>query len=410
MPRKVKLLFDMEQLSVSGGKGTGVVRVADVLLKGLLSSKYIDVFPLVTTKRGNILQYLENAGLADLKSKIIQMPKLRKTCKKDNCYKTLLSKILTTFYNHRYKKLLTDFDAYLSVFSPISPIIYESKLKTYAIVHDLIPIKFPYFCDAKFAKKYAQWIKDLDASTIFCVSEATKKDLLLYRPDLAAKEINVTYLGAEQKFAPVDGIKERNNLKRKYNIKTKKYFLAVSELSPRKNFVHLLNSFVTFFSQEKAKDISLVLAGPCRCGYNELSQNIKAAKVAKTKIVQTGFVDDEDMAALYSGAEAFIYPSLYEGFGLPVLEAMQCGTPVICANNSSLPEVGGKAAIYINGTDEAETAKALQKIYSNEKLRQTLIRKAKLQAKKFSWNKFINQIEKILLKDINNGKKNKSSL
>lgn len=174
-------------------------------------------------------------------------------------------------------------------------------------------------------------------------------------------------------------------------------------MSPRKNFVHLFRSFVKFLNQEKAKDISLVLSGPCRSGYNELDDNVRNAKVSKTKIVQTGYVDDADMAALYSGAEAFIYPSLYEGFGLPVLEAMQCGAPVICANNSSLPEVGGKAAVYIGGKDETETSQALQKIYADARLRQILSHKSIRQAKKFSWKKFVNEIQSIILRRVGNG-------
>lgn len=117
--------------------------------------------------------------------------------------------------------------------------------------------------------------------------------------------------------------------------------------------------------------------------------------------MQTGFVADEDMPVLYSGAAVFVYPSLYEGFGLPVLEAMQCGTPVVCTDNSSLPEVGGEAACYISGHDVAETAVLLEQICFDESLRRRLSEKSIKQAQNFSWNKFINKVTKIILEKTN---------
>ena len=397
--RKLKLLFDMEQLAVSCGRGTGIVRVADELLRGFASSHDIDVYPLVTSNRGNVRQYLENAGLTGLEKKLIFMPYLRKTCKWDNPYKALVAKILSGYCRFKYGHHLKNYDAYLSVFSPISPVVYQSPLKTFAFVHDLIPVKFPQFCEAKFARKYRQWLEHLAADTVFVISESTKADLLSFRPDMKADKIKVVYLGADAVFRPVTDAAAISAVRKKYGIRTEKYILAVSEISPRKNFGHLLEAFVAFAERLRKGKISLVLAGPVREGFSAVAEKIKNLKKYQDMIVQTGFVDDADMPALYSGAEAFVYPSLYEGFGLPVLEAMQCGVPVICAENSSLPEVGGEAVCYINGRDVGQTADILYEICLNDAFRAELKQKSIRQAGRFSWQKFNEVITKTILEN-----------
>ena len=174
-------------------------------------------------------------------------------------------------------------------------------------------------------------------------------------------------------------------MKEKYGITAPKYFLALSEFSARKNFVHLLKSFIAFLDETKANDIQMVLVGRKRKGFENILSTIENSEKYQDKIIQTGFADNEDLAPLYSGATAFIYPSLYEGFGLPVLEAMQCGAPVITADNTSLPEVGGDAVMYITGHDETETTNALTRLYQDNDLRKVLSQKSIERAKKFNW-------------------------
>lgn len=400
----VKILFDMDQLSLFGTKGTGIVRVADTLFKNLLKHPQIDVYPLITTQEGNVYDYLQFAGLTHLASKLVFMPGLRKTFrkdKKDNLYKRLLYRFLTLFYKFKYHPKIKNFDAYFSPFSPISPIIYQSKLKTYAVLYDLIPLIHPEFGDPKFAKKYTAWINDLKADKIFAISKSTKSDFLNFRPDYKAEKIDVVYLGADNKFFPLKHPEKIAAMKQKYGITSNKYFLALSEMSKRKNFEHLLAAFQCFLEQTNAQDISLVLAGPIRGDYVKQAEEAKLRQTAINHVVHIGFVDDTDLAALYSGAEAFVYPSLYEGFGLPVLEAMQCGAPVVCANNSSLPEVGAKCVCYICGHDENETAAALTKIYEDQEFKTQLAKKSCQRAKHFNWTSFINHICTTLLEEHN---------
>ena len=400
MSSKVKLLFDVEQLSVDGLKGTGVVRVCDVLLHKLMESPTIDLYPIITTKRGDIHKYLSAKGLQRLEEKLVYMPELKATTKNQNWYQRLRTKLFTKWLLAKYATKLSEFDAYLSPFSPISPVLYNHPIKTFMIVHDLIPIVYPDGCEPKFVKKFTDWIKRSNPDAYFCVSDYTIKDLRRFRPDLKNKSMYRAYLGASENFKPITNKETISQIKEKYGIKTDKYFLAVSEITARKNLVHLLESFVSFLKDSKVKDISLVLVGPVRKGYEDVAKRIQGLDNIKDKIIQTGFADNEDLAPLYSGATGFIYPSMYEGFGLPVLEAMQCGTPVITCNNTSLPEVGGDAVLYISGKDKHETAMFLNKLYLDNELRETLRQKGLEQANKFNWQNTADVVIENIVKDV----------
>lgn len=386
---KLKLLFDVEQLSADGLKGTGIVRVCDVLLHKLSENDQIDLYPIITSKRGDFAKYLAARGLVErFKNKIVHMPKLKSTTKNQNFYQRFRTKILTKLYIFKYGDELKKYDAYLSLFSPISPVVYQSGIKTFMIVHDLIPIVYPDGCDPKFVKKFTDWIKRSHPNAYFCDSEYTAKDLCRFKPDSASTPMHTLYLGAdEEKFKPITDQAQIDRVKTKYGITTDKYFLAVSEITSRKNLVHLLQAFETFLKDSNDKNVSLVLVGPVRKGYAAVADQVKGLEKYKDQIIQTGFADNEDLAPLYSGAVAFIYPSLYEGFGLPILEAMQCGTPVITCHNTSLPEVGGDAVLYISGKDKTETAMMLNTIYQDKNLALALKNKGLAQAKKFNWQK-----------------------
>lgn len=385
--KKIKLLFDMEVLSTSYKKGTGVYRVSDVLFHKLVDNPLIDIYPLVTLKNGDIKGYLQHTGLPDLTNKIVYMPELKSATKWDWLYLRIRSFILNKFLSLKYSKLLHQFDCYFSPFNPIPPVIEKSNLKTLMLIHDLIPIYYPHDSAKNFIKKFTQWIKRTNADNYLVISNYTIQELLKFRPDLKDKPINKMYLGADDRFKPINDISIINSTKQKYNITSAKYFLAVSELTTRKNFVHLLKSFVKFLENTKANDIYLVLVGPVRKGYEEVSKQVDNIELYKDKIIQTGYIDNEDLAPLYNGALAFVYPSLYEGFGLPVLEAMQCGTPVVSADNTSLPEVGGDAVLYVSGHDEEQTASVLAKVYNDSGLRSELSAKGLSRAKEFSWDK-----------------------
>jgi glycosyltransferase involved in cell wall biosynthesis len=226
----------------------------------------------------------------------------------------------------------------------------------------------------------------LDWSTRFSARAATRliADSLCTRADLTrfyhipTDKVTVIYPGRDESLRRVDPAPVRA----KYNL-PEHYILHVGTLQPRKNLIRLLEAAQSAFSLQPSA-FSLVLAG--RPGW--LSTPIIAkAREHRNGVRLLDYVADEDLAGLYSGALAFVFPSLYEGFGFPVLEAMACGAPVICSNTSSLPEVAGEAALLIDPTDTPALVAALRRVIAEPGLRAALVARGYEQAKRFSWAK-----------------------
>ena len=215
------------------------------------------------------------------------------------------------------------------------------------------------------------------ASRVIADSFCTRADLVRFY-NIPAEKIAVVYPGRDESLRRIDPAPVRA----KYNL-PENYILHVGTLQPRKNLIRLINAAQSAFSLQPSA-FNLVLAG--RPGW--LSEPILAAAREHAEVVRLlDYVADEDLAGLYSGALAFVFPSLYEGFGFPVLEAMACRTPVICSNTSSLPEVAGEAALLLDPTDTASLAAAIQRVIAEPGLRAELVEKGLTQVQKFSWAK-----------------------
>lgn len=238
------------------------------------------------------------------------------------------------------------------------------------------------------------------ANLIISISETTKKDIkrYLHIPD---EKIEVTYLAASDIFlnpCPPNSIEA---MKTRYPI-TKPYFLSVGSLEPRKNLASALIAFKALLEIKKI-DYQFVIVGG-KGWKNEAFYRLLNKLRIDDHLVFAGYVSEKDLPALYQGAEAFIYPSFYEGFGLPVLEAMASGTPVITSNISSLPEVAGDAAILINPNEIFELYEAMEAIVTNPSLREELKAKGLEQSKKFTWEKTARQTLEIYKKVFANGR------
>jgi glycosyltransferase involved in cell wall biosynthesis len=221
------------------------------------------------------------------------------------------------------------------------------------------------------------------AAHILTVSEFSRQDIIkTYR--LPPDKITVTYNGCEAQFTPLGAAHETEAIKRKFGI-TKEYLLAVGSLQPRKNLVRLLHAYAKLRAQQPDFQLQLVLVGRQLWLYQEILREIKQQDFAADVIV-TDYVSDENLPALYRSAVALVYPSLFEGFGLPPLEAMACGTPVITSNTSSLPEVVGPAALLIDPYDEAAIAQAIWQIARDSELRRRLQQAGLTQAQQFTWH------------------------
>jgi glycosyltransferase involved in cell wall biosynthesis len=201
------------------------------------------------------------------------------------------------------------------------------------------------------------------------------------------ERVFVTHLGASNNFYKESNTDKIQETLDKYNIPQGRYILGLSTLEPRKNTAHLIRCFFKILLENKYDDVYLVLAGSKGWLYEEIFQTADSHSSLKDKVIFTGFIDDKDLSSIYSGASFFVYPSLYEGFGLPPLEAMQCGLPVITSNNSSLPEVVGDAGIMVDATDESQLCQAMTKLLNDPNLCQQLSKQALQQSQNFSWEK-----------------------
>lgn len=263
------------------------------------------------------------------------------------------------------------------------PFLYKNKTCKYAVtIHDLIPRIYP----SKFTIKHRLVQNTLlphilrKADKIIVDSNSTKNDIIKFYPRYEDK-IKVIYLGVESHFFPRSS-QEIEKVLNKYNFNFK-YFLFLGTVEPRKNIVRVVDAFIRL-KQEENIEHKLVIIGRKGWLYKKILEKISKTPFSHD-IVFSDFMSDDDLPFLYSGAEIFLYPSLYEGFGLPVLEAMSCGSPVITSNLSSLPEVAGDAAILVDPMNVEEIVQAMEKLLRDRELRNELKRKSLERAKFFSW-------------------------
>lgn len=257
-------------------------------------------------------------------------------------------------------------------------------------VHDL---GYVYFPDAHppAARRYLDW------STRHSVRRATRVlvDSLATAQDLAAHygvpehRIALVYPGVDEALAPVVDRSALDAVRARYGL-PERYLLFVGTLQPRKNIARIVQAYGRWRARQASPDVALVLAGPRGWLFDP-------AWIAGVEgVVLPGYVRDADVAALYSGALALVFPSLHEGFGLPVLEAMRCGTPVITSNTSSLPEVAGDAALLVNARDVDAIAGAIERVASDPALRADLVARGFRQARKFTWQRAAEQALRVL--------------
>ncbi len=228
------------------------------------------------------------------------------------------------------------------------------------------------------------------ADAIIAVSESARRDILrLLR--VPQEKIHVIHEGVEPIFRPVEDARERARVRGRYGLRGP-YLIAVGTVEPRKNLVRLSRAFREV-RDETGRDLRLLLVGGKGWRGEEILREVR--KVAGEAVVWAGYAPSEDLPALYSGAEALVYPSLYEGFGLPVIEAMACGTPVITSNNSSLREVAGDAALLVDPEDTGDIAAAVRRVIEDAGLREGLRRKGLARAAQFSWEEAAKQTLKV---------------
>ena len=229
------------------------------------------------------------------------------------------------------------------------------------------------------------------AARVIADSECTRRDILrLYRPGIPAAKVTTILLAADPHFQPPpDGPESaRAASSRKYELGGTPYVLAVGVLQPRKNLALLLDAFALVKLGPQPPPHRLVIAGKRGWKNDELDRRLAALPEAvRQEIIFPGYVADEDLPLLYGGADALCYPSLYEGFGLPPLEALACGCPVLCSRVASLPEVVGDAGILLPPDDSNAWANALEKLLTHPAVQARWRERGPERAALFSWEK-----------------------
>ncbi|MBC2581568.1 glycosyltransferase family 1 protein [Clostridium sp. DJ247] len=270
------------------------------------------------------------------------------------------------------------------------------KGKTIVTIHDMVHKKFPETMTKANLKRLNN---DLERSAnradlIITVSENSKKEIMQYL-NIEASKIKIVPPGIDESLYSMEFTYENiNYVREKYNL-PQQYFLYLGTLEPRKNIESIIEAFALY--KKKNKDnIKLVIAGGKGWGYESIFNKVEKHSLTK-EIIFTGYVDEKHKAYLYKMAKAFLFPSLYEGFGMPVLEAMALGVPVITSNTSSITEVCGNAAILVEPKDIEAIVSGMELLSYNEDFSDKLISEGLEQSKKFTWKRSVDTLVEIYI-------------
>ncbi|MEL0592425.1 MAG: glycosyltransferase family 1 protein [Planktothrix rubescens PR222] len=422
----MKVLYDISVLGVGQYNPlakTGVARVIENVAYGLATSKDCDLvfceslsFDILNAclsyrnfnQRFQTIPIVHSSWILNLYNKLQEIKKILKSSNQikeviEYQYQDELGQELTEYlekslskiekyYTRTQSNYLENADIFHANYYPINNQAKAvGNVLKFMTVCDLIPIKYPEFFGIKNKEEHIVYQSlasiDKDKDWVICISQSTKNELCNYM-GIDESRVFVTHLGATKDiFYPCQDASKIARIRKKYGIPDSPYLLSLSTLEPRKNIAHLIRCFVKLVRQENIEDLQLVLVGSQGWDYKDILQEMSNYDSIKKRIVITGRVADEDLAAVYSDALVFIYPSFYEGFGLPPLEAMQCGVPVITSNTSSLPEVVGNAGIMVDPKDVDGLCNSILEIYNTPSLRGTMSLKSLEQSKKFSWEK-----------------------
>lgn len=424
----IKVAYDISTLGqgyINPKAKTGIYRVVESLFFELLKQKEIELTTLAYNQLSSIWEhtssflYLKNQHPELIlsfnyclysKTKIETIYesalKVQKTLIKKSLQKLPLFYKPSIALQIPFKKL-AEFDVYSKLdfkqfhvyHSPFYAFPKEEtsqKLSRIITIYDLIPILYPENFTKNILEKFKLVINSINYQKdwIICISENTKQDFCEYT-GMNPERVFVTPLAAEKHFYPITEQKITDNTLQQYKIPKSPYLLSLCTLEPRKNLSFLIQCFSKIINQQPNLDLNLVLVGVSGWKNADIFQAAQANSLLKNRIIFTGYIPDEDLSAIYSGATAFIYPSLYEGFGLPPLEAMKCGTPVITSNTSSLPEVVGDAGIMINPKEQDTLCQAILDITNDSNLRAKLSQKGLERANQFSWQKCAEETVKV---------------
>ena len=273
-------------------------------------------------------------------------------------------------------------------FQSVPEVIRRLSLRHVVVtIHDMLPRIHPEFFTQETIRQFDLLLELLRPTDhVICNSESTRQDFLHSRPNFPISQVHVTPLAAAPSLKPVKDERRISALRRRLGLSSDdQVVLSLCTLEPRKNLTTLIRAFEQLSQRSGGSAIKLVLAGAMGWKTHSLTEQMRTSPAAKDVVV-SGHIHDDDLACLYSLADVFVYPSLYEGFGLPPLEAMQCGAPVIVGNTSSLPEVVGDAALLVDPLSTAELVTAIDQLLGSSEERKNRRRLSLARSACFSWH------------------------
>jgi glycosyltransferase involved in cell wall biosynthesis len=264
---------------------------------------------------------------------------------------------------------------------------------TVVTIHDCIHLLFPQYLPSRLASRYAELMmrKAVERSAlVFTVSEASRRDILRFFPATDPDRVEVVPNAIDPALLEDPGEEEIERVCERYQIRGR-FVLYAGNIKPHKNVERLVEAFARLRQRSGFDDVKLLIIGDEASRYGSLRRSVEAAGV-RQDVRFFGFVPERTLAALYRLASVFAFPSLYEGFGLPPLEAMACGTPVLTSRLSSLPEVVGDAALLVDPYDVDDIASGLARILEDAELRARLVVAGRQRAQHFSWERSVRAI------------------
>lgn len=283
--------------------------------------------------------------------------------------------------------------------APSGQLPFTYRGRSVITIHDLAIFDHPEWFPQSILKRFL-------STRIFVPHSVKRANTIIVPSESTARDVRRLFPGSDRKIVvvphgvltpPSIDIESAEELRVRYHL-SERYLLFVGTLEPRKNIATLIRAFRTMHASDKFRDLSLVIAGSKGWKYDEIFVEIEKTKqqfAPNAPVKYVGYVSAKEKFTLMKHAIAFIYPSRYEGFGLPVLEAMSVGTPIIAGNTSSLPEVVGDAGLFVNPENEDELAGVMRKILNNEALQATLSQKGQARAKEFTWMKTAERLWKL---------------
>jgi len=269
--------------------------------------------------------------------------------------------------------------------------IFKGNIKMVVTMHDMIALLFPEIWPGISGFRIRNYIKysSQRADIIITISNWAKKDIVRIL-NVPKDKVKVILCGINKKlFKPIPDLSMQRSVKRKYGIR-KNFILTVGPLGTRKNHNRLIDAY-SILPEYVKEDYQLIIAGEKKGTYNKLL--IKASKTCLADdIVFTGFIPEKEIPMVINAASLFIFPSIYEGFGIPLLEAMACGTPILASNVSSIPEVAGDAALLFDPYNINEMANKIDRVINDKELRQKLVQRGFERIKKYSWKNTAKEI------------------